>query len=97
MRWTLACGRSLLALAAARPMTAAPAWRRRWGEIADRRRSANRAEGGALETLARIDLSELDPRLADCRIDVACDVTNPLTGPQGASAVFGPQKGRRRR
>ncbi|EMK0361145.1 glycerate kinase [Klebsiella aerogenes] len=49
--------------------------------------------GGALETLARIDLSELDPRLADCRIDVACDVTNPLTGPQGASAVFGPQKG----
>ncbi|RXX71275.1 glycerate kinase, partial [Klebsiella pneumoniae] len=31
--------------------------------------------------------------LADCRIDVACDVTNPLTGPQGASAVFGPQKG----
>ncbi|EPJ5851721.1 glycerate kinase [Klebsiella aerogenes] len=49
--------------------------------------------GGALETLARIDLSELDPRLADCRIDVACDVTNPLIGPQGASAVFGPQKG----
>ncbi|ELW9544691.1 glycerate kinase [Klebsiella aerogenes] len=49
--------------------------------------------GGALETLSRIDLSELDPRLADCRIDVACDVTNPLTGPQGASAVFGPQKG----
>lgn len=49
--------------------------------------------GGALETLAQIDLSELDPRLADCRIDVACDVTNPLTGPQGASAVFGPQKG----
>ncbi len=49
--------------------------------------------GGALEALARIDLSELDPRLADCRIDVACDVTNPLTGPQGASAVFGPQKG----
>ncbi|MGG7782236.1 glycerate kinase [Klebsiella aerogenes] len=49
--------------------------------------------GGALETLARIDLSELEPRLADCRIDVACDVTNPLTGPQGASAVFGPQKG----
>lgn len=49
--------------------------------------------GGALETLTRIDLSELDPRLADCRIDVACDVTNPLTGPQGASAVFGPQKG----
>lgn len=53
--------------------------------------------GGALEQLARIDLSELDSRLADCRIDVACDVTNPLTGPEGATAVFGPQKGRRQR
>ena len=49
--------------------------------------------GGALEQLARIDLSELDSRLADCRIDVASDVTNPLTGPEGATAVFGPQKG----
>lgn len=49
--------------------------------------------GGALDSLARIDISELDERLAECRIDVACDVTNPLTGPQGATAVFGPQKG----
>ena len=49
--------------------------------------------GGALETLARIDCSGLDKRLADCRIEVACDVTNPLTGEEGASAVFGPQKG----
>ena len=51
------------------------------------------AGGGALEQLARIDLSGLDSRLADCRIDVACDVSNPLTGPEGATAVFGPQKG----
>lgn len=49
--------------------------------------------GGALAALDRIDNSQLDSRLARCRIDVACDVTNPLTGPQGASAVFGPQKG----
>ncbi|ASV56664.1 Glycerate kinase [Lelliottia jeotgali] len=49
--------------------------------------------GGELEKLARIDISELDTRLADCRIEVACDVTNPLTGAEGASAVFGPQKG----
>jgi len=49
--------------------------------------------GGALETLARIDVSELDRRLQDCRIEVACDVTNPLTGKEGASAIFGPQKG----
>lgn len=49
--------------------------------------------GAALETLASIDVRELDKRLADCRIEVACDVTNPLTGKEGASAIFGPQKG----
>ncbi|MCU6186037.1 glycerate kinase [Citrobacter cronae] len=46
-----------------------------------------------LESLTRIDISQLDPRLAGCRIEVACDVTNPLTGKEGASVVFGPQKG----
>jgi glycerate kinase len=51
-------------------------------------------EGGtALARLARIDLSGLDPRLADAEILVACDVENPLCGPRGASAVYGPQKG----
>jgi glycerate kinase len=49
--------------------------------------------GGALDQIARIDASMLDSRLAECKIDVACDVTNPLLGPLGASAVFGPQKG----
>jgi glycerate kinase len=49
--------------------------------------------GAALSRLARINLSGLDPRLKDCRITVACDVDNPLCGPRGASAVFGPQKG----
>lgn len=49
--------------------------------------------GAALARLHRIDASGLDARIAQCRIDVACDVTNPLVGPQGASAVFGPQKG----
>ncbi len=49
--------------------------------------------GGELGKLARIDLSGLDKRLVECRIEVACDVTNPLTGNDGASAVFGPQKG----
>lgn len=46
-----------------------------------------------LERCAAIDLSTLDPRLADCRIEAACDVTNPLLGAHGASAVYGPQKG----
>jgi len=49
--------------------------------------------GGALEQLSSIDISELDPRIKDCRFEVACDVTNPLTGKNGASAIFGPQKG----
>ena len=49
--------------------------------------------GAALARLARIDLSGLDPRLAEASILVACDVDNPLCGPRGASAVYGPQKG----
>ncbi|QTF07269.1 glycerate kinase [Brenneria izadpanahii] len=49
--------------------------------------------GGELDKLASIDISELDARIKSCRFEVACDVTNPLTGKQGASAIFGPQKG----
>ncbi|BBL25597.1 glycerate kinase [Comamonas terrigena] len=49
--------------------------------------------GAPLAQLDRIDASGLDVRLAECTIEVACDVDNPLTGPRGASAIFGPQKG----
>ncbi|MCA6090770.1 glycerate kinase [Streptomyces sp. SCA3-4] len=49
--------------------------------------------GGALAALAVADLSGLDPRLARTRIVLASDVDNPLTGPRGAAAVYGPQKG----
>jgi len=49
--------------------------------------------GAALARLAAIDLSGLDLRLAEASILVACDVDNPLCGPRGASAVYGPQKG----
>ncbi|GAX89502.1 glycerate kinase [Effusibacillus lacus] len=49
--------------------------------------------GGSLGQLSRIDLAGIDPRLKECTFTVACDVDNPLTGPQGASHVFGPQKG----
>ncbi|WP_417034472.1 glycerate kinase [Comamonas kerstersii] len=49
--------------------------------------------GAALAQLARMDASGIDQRLAACTIEVACDVDNPLTGPRGASAIFGPQKG----
>ncbi|MBY5991033.1 glycerate kinase [Ferrimonas balearica] len=49
--------------------------------------------GAALAQLARIDTRHLDPRLGQLTVEVACDVDNPLCGPKGASAVFGPQKG----
>lgn len=49
--------------------------------------------GAALSRLQRIDLAGIDPRLRETEITVACDVDNPLCGPRGASAVFGPQKG----
>jgi len=49
--------------------------------------------GAALARLTRIDLSGFDPRLGGTTFRVACDVTNPLLGPTGASRVFGPQKG----
>ncbi len=49
--------------------------------------------GVALQHLARVELAGLDPSLADAEVVVACDVDNPLTGPLGAAAVYGPQKG----
>ena len=49
--------------------------------------------GAALKDLRSIDLSQIDQRLFATEITVACDVDNPLCGPRGASAVFGPQKG----
>ncbi|WEA42075.1 glycerate kinase [Priestia aryabhattai] len=58
---------------------------------------ANGAEikegGGSLDQLTAIDLTNLDSRLVEVKVEVACDVDNPLTGETGASAVFGPQKG----
>ncbi len=49
--------------------------------------------GGALREIAALDLTGLHPRLGEAEIVVACDVDNPLTGPLGAAAVYGPQKG----
>ena len=49
--------------------------------------------GGSLNELNNIDLSNFDDRLSRCEVVVACDVSNPLTGPNGASMVYGGQKG----
>lgn len=49
--------------------------------------------GGETGRIVRIDTSEVMPELKECTFTIACDVTNPLTGSEGASLVFGPQKG----
>jgi len=49
--------------------------------------------GGGLADVADFDLAGRDPRVAESRIRVACDVTNPLLGPEGAARVYAPQKG----
>jgi glycerate kinase len=49
--------------------------------------------GGALADVKRIEMGDLDPRIGQSEIRVACDVTNPLTGTGGASQLYGPQKG----
>jgi len=49
--------------------------------------------GAALRKVSRIDCAQVEPRLKDVRFEIAVDVDNPLTGPRGASAIFGPQKG----
>lgn len=49
--------------------------------------------GSGLESLAKISADHVIPELAECTFKIACDVTNPLCGPLGASAIYGPQKG----
>ena len=63
------------------------------GKLTDKDGSDIARGGIALSTLEHIDVSGLDPRMADASVVVACDVNNPLCGPRGASAIFGPQKG----
>ena len=55
-------------------------------------------QGGVnLINLDKIDMSNIDKRISESNFQVACDVTNPLTGPEGASEVYGPQKGATRK
>jgi glycerate kinase len=60
---------------------------------ADGREISEPMTGGMLAEVARIDLSGLHPAAQKSRIEVACDVDNPLLGPRGCAAVYGPQKG----
>lgn len=49
--------------------------------------------GGDLSKIKSVNLGDLDPRIAQAEIRVACDVNNPLTGERGSAATYGPQKG----
>ena len=62
-------------------------------KLTDQSGNIVRPGGAALGGLHHIDLSDLDSRVSESTFMVACDVTNPLTGPEGASAIYGPQKG----
>lgn len=61
--------------------------------ILDDRGNVVPPNAAGLAKAAGLDLSGVHPALADCELIVACDVDNPLTGPSGAAAVYGPQKG----
>lgn len=61
--------------------------------VSDERDEPLAAGGGSLRSLARLDLSGLDGRVARCSLVAATDVTNPLLGPQGAAEVYARQKG----
>lgn len=61
--------------------------------ITDRAGAEVRPGGTALLQAAHLDLSGLIPQARDARFTLACDVDNPLLGPHGAAAVYGPQKG----
>jgi glycerate kinase len=63
------------------------------GKLLDRQGRELAPGGAALAELWKIDVSGMDDRLQEVPITVICDVDNPLCGPRGASAVYGPQKG----
>jgi glycerate kinase len=63
------------------------------GKFLDKNGNEIPPQGGRLQELNHIDVSEIDSRLGACEFIAACDVTNPLTGTHGASLVFGKQKG----
>ena len=63
------------------------------GKFLNKKREEIGDGGGGLDKLYSIDLSNFDQRIAQCEIIAACDVSNPLTGINGASLVYGAQKG----
>lgn len=63
------------------------------GKLLDSDGELIRPTGEGLADIVRIDVSDMHPRLKEVSIRVACDVDNPLTGPNGASHIYGPQKG----
>ncbi|MDM5143765.1 Glycerate 2-kinase [Lactococcus lactis] len=67
-------------------------WPELWGQNSGRERRRIPSGGGFLKKLNQIDMRNFDKRLQEVGVFIASDVTNPLTGNNGASYVFGPQK-----
>ena len=61
--------------------------------LLDERGAAVEPTPRGLQRLAKVSIASLDPRVREARLTILCDVDNPLCGPNGAIAVFGPQKG----
>ena len=62
-------------------------------KLLDNNNSEVKPSGANLNKISKIDLSDFDKRIKDITVNVACDVNNPMCGENGASAIFGPQKG----
>lgn len=62
-------------------------------KLLDDNNSEVKPSGANLNKISKIDLSDFDKRIKDITVNVACDVNNPMCGENGASAIFGPQKG----
>ncbi|GAA3012853.1 glycerate kinase [Tetragenococcus solitarius] len=63
------------------------------GRLLDKDEQMIEPTGEGLRDLVTIDVSQMHPRIKEVSFKVACDVDNPLTGPNGASYIYGPQKG----
>lgn len=63
------------------------------GKLLDKNNNPITPTGEGIKKLASIDISQMHPRIQEVSFKVACDVDNPLTGPNGASYIYGPQKG----
>lgn len=91
--WTTVFQKYIWVLAAVQPTMAVSGWLKRWVHILDAQSHEIGPGISGLADLAKVDFSQIDPRIREVNVVGLSDVDNQLTGPTGATAVFGPQKG----